>query len=187
MKGGFDYSQSSTQSSFASSTSQSSMAFEIAKVSINRPWLDTSLLTYKPVAIRGLLPGEWSDGSGRPSTSTKIRFPLLPTAFIVGRNIEMSSQDWGSLATAAESSSKSDSSLKVSYGPFFSGSAKVSTSNSNRESHQSSSFSEDTMSIDGPQVIGWVCQPMPLFPTASSASVEKINFGQVLTNTFSSA
>jgi hypothetical protein len=192
-----DTTTSSATSSFAQSSSfstgsSSSMSFELARVNINRPWLDTSLLQYKPVAIRGIVKGGWSDGTLKTIKNTEQRFKVLPVAFLVARNIKISNTAWSNRAsTLSETSSSSVSttgrSTQVSIGPFFIGYSRGSPTSSSRDYRENSSFKEDaassnragTLSIQGPQVIGWVCTALPLFPNASEEEVNAFEDAQL--------
>jgi hypothetical protein len=150
------------------------MSFEFAKVSISRPWLDTSLLSFYPVAIAGLAKNAWSDGLVQvdsPKNNVVHVFKLLPTAFLVARNIKIYSSSWGSVRSAISDSSAAGSSGRVSIGPFYAGSSTASGSAS-RSAAAQTSFNTNTLTIAGPQIIGWLATPMPAFPTASVDEVE---------------
>ena len=155
---------STGQSSFSASSTSNSVAFSVAKVAITRPWLDPMLLAYSPVGVKGFTPGSWSDGTGFPTQAATLKLPLLPTSFIVARDISITSTTVTAASSAFSKATSSDTTLSVSVGPFFSGSARVQTSSSNSRKHEESSTSSDTLTIPGPQVIGWVCLPLPRFP-----------------------
>jgi hypothetical protein len=176
----------STVSSSATSTvsSSSRLEFSLAKVSIFRQWLDLSLLAYYPVAIRNLAAKGWSDGTVTPATGvTQFKFKLLPTAFLVARNIivETGSDAASDVMYSASSNSQGSSGYRVGFGPFFSGSARTSSSSSAnyKESVQRSSTNRNSLTIRGPQVIGWLCTPIPAFPTSDETGVRTWEAQQV--------
>jgi hypothetical protein len=182
--GASSFSSSSYANQFTSSTSTSSISFEIAKVAISRPWLDPTLLSYKPVGVRGTSPGAWSDGRGLPSTDTSLLFPLLPTGFIVARNVELTSDSWSSMAEqlSAVSSKRERAGYGVQLGPFFAGSSRISGRRDSSHTYTTSTFTDsNALSIGGPLIIGWTCVPLPFFPTASSQDIEQRNLGYVAT------
>jgi hypothetical protein len=186
----------SSSQSFSSSNSDSSLSFEIARVSISRPWLDVSLLSYYPVAIRGVAKGAWSDGTAQASPRVLHALKVLPVAFIVARNIVIRNTAWGATYDATVANSRSSttsdsqgSSSRVSIGPFFTGSSSSagSSSSTGRDYQERSSFKSESSSsntagsltIKGPQIIAWACTIVPAFPTASEDEVVAFEQRQV--------
>lgn len=174
----------STTSEWSQQSSSTTISFEVAKVSIQRPWIDTSLLSFRPVAIRGLQQYQWSDGTGLPNEELVSRFPLLPTDFVVTRNIVISSDKFTQASSSMTEASRRTTSSSFSIGFWRFGYSRTQGSTS-KNSYQSSSFqssaNSQTLTIDGPQIVGWVCTPLPKFPTASSDYVEKLVYGEVIT------
>ena len=79
------------------------LSFQLHKVAIDRPWMDMDLLKYTNIGIRGLKAGSWSNGK-RNVIDNDGQFPLLPTHFLVARNVEISaSKDDMRLATVFKS------------------------------------------------------------------------------------
>jgi hypothetical protein len=172
--GSYSSSSSSSGSSTASMSSETSLEFSLAKVSITRPWIDTSLLSFYPVAIRNLAKQGWSDGRLTPAQGAlTFKFKLLPTAFLVARSITITSQFSSSQSSSFQTASSTKASGKVSFGPFFTGSASVNKESSSSSYQESSTFNNNAVSIRGPQVIAWLCTPVPPFPTADEAEVKK--------------
>jgi len=174
-------SSSTSQSSSSATVSESSsLEFSLARVLITRPWLDTSMLSFYPVAIRNLAINGWSDGAISPAKGqTQFKFKLLPVAMLVARNILVSNMKDEQSQDFVAASSSSSSSLRVSYGPFFSGSTSTSSANSNRDYKEKSNYSAGSLSIRGPQIIGWVCTPVPPFPTSDESGVRKWEAEQI--------
>jgi hypothetical protein len=132
--------------------------------------------------------GTWSDGNIAPNKNTRYMFKVLPVAFLVARNIKIENSQWqssmSSLAGSISSSSSSYSSSnsqRASVGPFFIGSSNSASASSSasggRSYAESSTFtsasgsSAGTLAIKGPQIVGWLCSPMPAFPTATADEV----------------
>lgn len=153
-------------SSFSSSDTSSKMTFSIAKVQITRPWLNPLLLAFYPVGMKGIVPGAWSDGTGLPSSTVDYQLPLLPTSFVVAKDIVIANSALTASNSASSYAVKTDTSIAVSYGPFFSGKARVQTSNTGQRKQEKSTADSSGLNIPGPQVIGWVCNPLPKFPNA---------------------
>ena len=95
-----------------STQSQISMSFKIRKVSINRPWLTPAILKYSTLGIQGQKAGFWS--SGVLDKANKGIFPLLPTAFIVAKDITVSSNMYSDVAEEALSKISTHSYVRVS-------------------------------------------------------------------------
>ncbi|MCP9934816.1 hypothetical protein KBZ08_12920 [Cyanobium sp. Candia 9D4] len=62
------------------------VSFKFLRVEIVRPWLDLSMLSLPGWSIPGLPAGYYSNGEFSDNTGI---FPLLPTAFIVARDIDI--------------------------------------------------------------------------------------------------
>jgi hypothetical protein len=162
MAGGLDTTSTSATASLTTSTT--TITFEMAKVLINRPWLDTSLLAYYPVALAGLAKNSWSDGTvfpNRKESTLQQIFKILPTGMIVARNIRITSASLTTSYGPAISSSSSAPKGRLQVGPFSIGS----------DTSAQASVSGSTVTIQGPQIIAWVATPMPAFPTATDEEV----------------
>jgi hypothetical protein len=171
---------SKSRESLVQTGSTFSVSFELARVLITRPWLDTAVLSFYPVAIRNLAKNGWSDGTIAPAPGPlAFKFKLLPVAFLVARNIEIKSTFSKFQTDLQTETTDSKASVKVGYGPFFSGSASASYASSDRNYKESSSVKSDGISIRGPQVIAWVCTPIPPFPTSDEPGVRAWEADQV--------
>jgi hypothetical protein len=151
-------------------TTSMEISFEVAKVKIERPWLDLGLLRYSPIAITGLPAGAWSSAQVDPLAM----FPLLPTSMIVARNVRISSTWSQEIADVLSNSTDPNNDVNVEIGPFNTG------GNNNQYSREfsgssSSSFDGSTLSITGPMVIGWVATTVPYFP---NAAVDDLDLGE---------
>mmetsp|Transcript_13433 Transcript_13433/g.20257 ORF Transcript_13433/g.20257 Transcript_13433/m.20257 type:complete len:541 (+) Transcript_13433:23-1645(+) len=151
-------------------SSSISISMRIAKVKVERPWLDLGLLRYSPLAIQGLVAGSWSTGEADP----QAMFPLLPTAFIVARDVYLSST-WSSSMTSTLSAATSAcgpldeecvSSVNVQIGPFSIGQDQNQYTSEFAASSRAI-FDGQTIYIPGPMIIGWVATKVPYFPNAN--------------------
>lgn len=66
-------------------------SFKIRTVTINRPWMDLNFLKNEKIGIRGLEDGAWSTGE-LDDEKNNGSFPLLPTHFVVAKDIEIKEQ-----------------------------------------------------------------------------------------------
>ena len=142
------------------------VSFEAALVRVDRPWLDLSVLR-TPFAVEGYQKHAWSDGTPWfPQRSRPREFALLPTAFVVARNIRINTAQLGQVASVLASTASPSSSIpSVTVGPFVAGTAYSPTSQSTQHTFNAATYTPpDYLEIPGPQIIGWFCTPMPAFP-----------------------
>lgn len=110
VKGGF--SSDNEKSSLTEQGTDLKISFKVRKVTIQRPWLDPIVLCYPTLGMKGMEAGAWS--SGDLNKSNKGRFPLLPTAMVVAKDVNIS---WGTVKSSLENTLKktdSNASVKVS-------------------------------------------------------------------------
>jgi hypothetical protein len=156
-------------------SSQFNVSFEIAKVSIQRPWIDLTLLDLTPVGLRGVRPGGWSDGSAFFAQVSSYAFKLLPTSFVVARNIRLSSAAIDQYSEAIEETFDIGADASLQIGPFFTGTRQSTVDGSSSRTFTSSRFNSGVLEIDGPQIIGWSCAPLAQFPTADWEEIAAAN------------
>jgi hypothetical protein len=130
------------------------LSAKIAVVQINRPWLNDLLFKMQGWSLTGQDANGISNGTLQ--NNAKGMLPLIPTALIVARNIEITA-DW-----SAEDKKHVESSIStkasVGWGPFaVNGSYKQGSSSD----YFSSSFDGGTLKIPGMQIIGFVNQIVP--------------------------
>ena len=80
-----------TQKAFTSESTNLKFSFKIRKVAIDCPWIDMDIIQYSNIGIRGLKACSWSIGELHIKKNKGI-FPLLPTHFVVAKDIEISAQ-----------------------------------------------------------------------------------------------
>jgi hypothetical protein len=112
-----------------------SISFDYRKITIERPWLNLSMLSFPNWYIRGSKANFFSNGSAIDNDG---RFPLITTSFILVRNLKFSAK-W--------SGSDYQKLLKVgSFGPFnLAGSVRK----------------ESTINIPGMQIMAYTSKVMP--------------------------
>jgi hypothetical protein len=153
-------------------------AFEIAKVRIERPWLDLTLLDIEELALKGVSRHAWSDGSPFFAQRRQFLFKLLPTAMIIARNVRIASSSLASHSQTLEAiASGGDSTASLQIGPFVAGAIDHQAAQDvdvNKATHYATSSYDaktSTLSIDGPQIIGWLCAPLPAFPNIDESDL----------------
>ncbi|WP_369211863.1 hypothetical protein [Streptomyces flavofungini] len=146
-----------TQYSLNTETSNMTISFRFGRIEIRRRWLDTSLTSLRGWSTAGRRPGDYS--TGEVNDKNEGIFSLLPTAFIVARDIKISA-DWGStdLQRATQSTSIRSS---VGIGPF---SLSGSYQNSSSTRRFASSFDGTTLTVPGAQIIAWLSSVIPFSP-----------------------
>ncbi len=114
------------------------ISFRYAQVTISRPWLKLALLTAGNWYIPGTAANAYATGTTIGNTGM---FPLLPTSFIVIRNLRITA-NWSAedRATAGKA---------AALGPFSTAGA---------------TFNQDTLEIPGLQVVAWLSRLMPPLP-----------------------
>jgi len=158
------HSSSDLKESMSSGGAEVKISFEIARVRVKRPGIDSLLslaAIFPECAILGAKAGSWS--TGELSVNNAGVLPTYITSLIIARNVEVTSTKWSDTQTATLKESETNASFKVGIGPF-SASGKFSMSNSNESRAQKSTFNGTTLKIVYPQIIGYVVQPWPKFP-----------------------
>ncbi len=142
-----------------SETSNLTVSFEFMRVDIRRPWLDFQLFGLKGWRSFGRDPGSYSNGT---FTTNHGAFPLLPTSFIVARNVKISA-NWGKTDfDSAQSSTNAGGSL--SFGPF---SLCGSYQSGSKEKHFQSTFENGVINAPHLQIMGWVTRVVPYSPKSA--------------------
>ena len=114
VSGGFSKKEGNT--SLSQSGSAVVITFKVRKVVVQRPWLETLLLNYPTIGIKGLGKQSWSTGQLEAS-SNKGQFPLLPTAFVVAKDVAISAKSYSETAEKSFKDVASHAGFKVS--PFI--------------------------------------------------------------------
>ncbi len=152
-------------------SSNVSMSFEIAQIPIARPWFRTAFLTshywrfdQNNVVVKG---DQLCNGANPPNG----KMPAYATTAIFIRKLSLSfgeSSGFSDFVTNAQSSSTSGGGF-VAIGPFFGGGSGSSRSGSGDERRDYGyKFANNTMTVEGMQLIGFKCHVMPKSPDPSS-------------------
>lgn len=145
---------SSESTSYHMTASKFSLSAKLGVVSIYRPWLHEFIFAMNGWYVDGKPQGGISTGALANNTNSLL--PLIPTAFIVARDIaitaDFTSEDKQHIASATSGSAS------VGWGPF-----SVSGNYSHSESHDTfkSTFDGGTLKIPGIQIIAWLSEIVP--------------------------
>ncbi len=184
---------SSALTTFNDETTGVSIAFEWALCTIERPWLMSDLFHLSKWYLVGNEKDSISDGTiaGQVGNERQL-MPMIPTAFVVVRNVEITAENWGQAGVAFEhaatqqqgSAESSANSVSGSVGFLcIGGSAAHSDAQDSGQgsvgAQGASGFSyhgtaaSGTLSIHGTQLIGWIGEIVPASPPESDPSLEK--------------
>lgn len=126
---------------------------ELITVSINRDWFNPLLLTMSNWWVKGYQQNGISDGQGGG------KVPLIPSAFVVARNVKVKADFSDEEKTFAERVIKAKAS--GGWGPF---SLSTSYGNENSDTHETAKFEGGGLSFPGMQVVAWISTPTPASP-----------------------
>lgn len=121
-------------------SSSLSIAFQYCLATVERPWLSQAFLVTRGWEVPGYHIGEFSSGTADGNHGL---FPALPVAAIVVKDLRISS-NWSSAEAVMVQQA-------IALGPF-------SLAGRSFDAASSSVFN------GGVQIIGWICQVMPLLP-----------------------
>ncbi len=138
------------------------LSAEIAMVRIFRPWMND--LIFKLNSWYTNMTNAHGISTGK-LTSEKLILPLIPTGFVVARNVEISA-DWSSDDKKHVEDSISTK-ASVGWGPF---SVSGNYSESSSSDYHKSTFDGGTLKIPGIQIIAWVSEITPDSPPESPPS-----------------
>ena len=199
-----EFSQTSSDGSrFSSDGSDLHIKLQYGLCEIIRPWLVTDLFRMRSWYLRGVKAGVISDGTvtNQVHKDTDIALlPMIPTHFIVIRNVEITTKKWGTVRDTLSShwgkqqsaSEQNESSTSGSVDIPVWGPLSVSAGYSQSDSHYQGDFKDeggsdcrddygahfegDTLRINGAQIVAWLGEIVPASPPlpdpslASSAS-----------------
>jgi hypothetical protein len=150
-------SRSTSSVDIESSTTDIEIKFKLGRIEIRRPWLNPSILTLDGWSVPGRVKDSYSNGKN--DESNQGIFPLLPTAFLIARDIEITA-NWGTTDYRRAESSTS-ASAGVGWGPFtLSGSYNSGQTDITFQSE----FDGRTIKVPGIQIIGWFSTVVPKSP-----------------------
>jgi len=151
---------SETHKQASTQTNNLGFSFEYTLVEIRRPWMVGNLLGTKTWNL-GNLYAKGKISNGTKANQANAAMPLLPTAFVVARNVKISAHwdksDWDYLH------SQTTGGGSVGIGPFSIGGSYSHSSTTNKFT---SAFANGTISVPGVQIIGFISQEVPFCPPA---------------------
>lgn len=135
------------------------VSFRYARISIERPWMNGLIFalpgwTYGPLKVGGI-------SSGNPQTADGTLMTIVPTSFIVVRDLKISAT-W-SKSTSDLIKKAISGGGKVSFGPFSIGGSYQSNSS---DFKFKSEFDGRTISASGLQLMSFISTVLPLSPKA---------------------
>ncbi|KAJ5623003.1 hypothetical protein N7490_011608 [Penicillium lividum] len=174
--GGASHSSASNDAMSSMANLDVEISMDCMLVEINRPWLHAELFSdHELDATDGfpISPGpeklHESVRANKAIPAQYAEFPSYSTAFVVACNVELEfSGDTSSLESSLESSS-TEANLSVGYGPFaISGSHKQSKSSAKTKAESTANGMR--ISLQAPQIIGWVQELLPELPKPRDAN-----------------
>lgn len=132
------------------------ISFGFQRVQIVRPWLQSMLLHMGSWSQPGQKRNGYSTGSIEDNTGS---FPLLPTAMLVARDVEVTAA-WSDEDRAVLQSGIGEGN-RLALGPFV---LSGSYGSGAKEYRVASTLQEGTVRVPGLQLIGWIGEVVPACP-----------------------
>ena len=183
-----DSSASQLHEVFQNSAKNLRIDLEFVLCTIERPWLTSDLFAMQGWGAVGIQANGISDGTidGQVNSQDKL-IPMIPQQFLIVRNVNISSSDWGAdgdilqgfYGGAATSSATSAASSSGAVGAClgflnFGGSARFSRSSAegassnwaaaSSSSHFGTTFENNVLSIPGAQIVAFLSDIVPACP-----------------------
>jgi hypothetical protein len=148
---------SSGSSSFHMSADKLKLSAKLGLVRIYRPWLNDLIFRMNAWFVEGIDKNGISNGQLQGNEHGAL--PLIPTAFVIGRDIAIEADFTTEDKTHVENAISGSAS--VGWGPF-----RVSGNYAHSSSKDTfkSTFNGGTLRIPGIQVLGWVSEIVPASP-----------------------
>lgn len=174
-------------------SSSASVKFEYFLATIERPWLLGDLFNIQGWYLVGQKKNSISDGKIITQVGDKTKLlPMIPKAFVIMRNVEITADDWGDAGAAFASAQQNDGgagqsssnavSVSASY-LFYSANMQHNDQQAsgafgqNASSSSSFSFEQNgnggTLKLMGSQIIGWIGEIQPPAPLMDDPTLPK--------------
>ncbi|EPE30037.1 hypothetical protein GLAREA_13085 [Glarea lozoyensis ATCC 20868] len=169
VSGGASHSSSSADAMSSMSNLEVEIKMDCMVVEIERPWLHAELFTDAELDSGGfnISPGEEAlkdlYNKGIVPDGRYQQFSSFPTAMIIAADIELSFSGDTTHLESAVSASATEANVSVGYGPF-SVSASHKSSKSKSKTKMESTATGCRISVQAPQIVGWVQTLMPQLP-----------------------
>jgi hypothetical protein len=154
---------STREERYSTETERFKIEFEFLRVRLIRPWLKDSIFSLKSWAWKDTHDRTLLSDGGNIDLPTPVepigRMPVVITNLLVARNLKISAS-WSKFDRDLIESSFSGG-LSVGYGPFCLRGSYSQDSTSIDETYK---FENDTLSIDAPQIIGYLGIVLPKCP-----------------------
>ncbi|KAK0706084.1 hypothetical protein B0T26DRAFT_755616 [Lasiosphaeria miniovina] len=167
--GGASHTESSAKAMQSMANLDVEMTMDCMVVEIERPWLHAELFADAELDSGrfDISPGEarlkqMYENEEVPAGYYQ-QFSSYPTAFVVAADVELSFSGDTSALESAVSASSTSANVSVGYGPFAV-SASRSQSKSNSKTKMQSTATGCKISIQAPQIVGWVQTLLPQLP-----------------------
>jgi len=187
-----DHSGSSSMSHYSDRATNASVKLEFFLATIERPWLLGDIFNIDGWYLVGQKKNSISDGTIANQTGdTSKLLPMIPKAFLIIRNLEITADDWGDAGSAFEKaqadSSGSGQSSSNSYGvsaSYLFSSGSVQHSDQQASGAFGSTASKDsgwsfertaeggTLKLMGSQIAGWVGEIQPAAPKTDDPTLK---------------
>lgn len=140
--------------------SEFELSAELIVVRIRRPWLNSVLFAMTDWSAKGIPQNGISNGKLKGNESSIL--PLIPTAFIVAKDVTIKANFTAQDTSRFTSEKSSDESWGWGWGPF-SGGGRYFKSRAQNDTFKSS-YSNGVLKLPGLQVVAWVSSITPASP-----------------------
>lgn len=141
------------------------LSAELIVVRIRRPWLNTMLFSMSNWSMKGNEPHTISNGTKKGNASGLL--PLIPTAFVVAKNVAIKIKLTEQETARFESEDSSKESTGWGWGPF--GGGGQFKKNQSKGDTFKSTYSNGVLKLPGLQVVAWVSTITPASPPNKAA------------------
>jgi hypothetical protein len=154
-----------TGQSSSMDASEFELTAELIVVRIRRPWLNSVLFSMTDWSAKGIPQNGVSNGKLKGNENAVL--PLIPSAFIVAKNVTIKGNFTAQDASHFTSESSSSESWGWGWGPF-SGGGRYFKSRTENDTFQSS-YSNGVLKLPGLQLVAWVSTVTPPSPPKTSS------------------
>lgn len=160
-----DYSMSKNLQT-KTTTDKLSISLDLAEVTVNRDWLDTTFFTFEDVYIDGQSAGSITKGSLSAADIDNAAMPIIPVTLVLARDVKIY-DDFCEEVTSFVQNAKGQSGANTYFGHFGSGtsSTKHSSNESFTDDERKKYPQTSKIEFPGVQLIGIKCTvTSPKFP-----------------------
>lgn len=178
--GGASTSGSTSKVDNNSESEDTEISLKWAAIDINRPWMDTSLLSFGGWYLKLAGSKKGCISNGDPSKLENL--PCIPVKMIVVKDVVVKNKAIQDHFDSMSKTVKADANF--SYGPFVSGSGGYSSDEEAKNHYKK--MAREGIAIPGIQLIGWVSAKTPTAPaldtpTSGNGAIENNSRADVVT------